>query len=110
MENINTQRQLAALRLVAKIARLNPSLGLGLLSDNILLLQKLAKSLRNRYEAECNHAWASGEKWDKATRKKEDKAIELAKTLGITLEIQSDPRGWPFIFSCDGGKEIGRLG
>lgn len=60
-------------------------------------LAKMAGNLHKRYENACNYEWASGEKYDRATERLEQKAFKLAEKLGVKLELQTDPRGWPFI-------------
>lgn len=61
----------------------------------LMKLQKLAISLQHRYEAACSYEWACTEAYEKRTERLETKAGELAKTLGLSLEHQRDPRGWP---------------
>lgn len=71
-------------------------------------LAKMAGNLHKRYENACCYPWASGEKYERATERLEQKAFELAERLGIKLELQTDPRGWPFIVTI--GKNTIRLG
>jgi hypothetical protein len=81
-------------------------------------LAKIASQLHKRYEAACSYEWANTEKYERRTENLEGKAREIADKLGVFLEHQRDPRGWPIILyftpvGPDGtgrnADEIGRL-
>ena len=65
--------------------------------QNVAKLGKLASSLHKRYEAACSYQYANTDAYRTRTANLEKKAMEIAKELGVTLELQTDPRGWPFI-------------
>lgn len=111
MTSLAQARNEAGLELAAAIARyqIYPSnLTVTHIACGISKLQQLAKSLHNRYEAQCGYEWANTEKYQRRTKNMENNAQEIAKELFVELEIQTDPRSWPFIFTI-GSTEI-RLG
>ena len=93
---MKTYQTEALLTLVANVAR-NGGKPLHDITIGCSKLQKLASSLRKRYEAACSYEWACTTEYERRTDKLELKAQTLAKDLGVFLEIQRDPRGWPFI-------------
>jgi len=101
-----TQSTLIMLRLAALIARQNPTLNAQTIADNVLLLQRIAKALRQRYENGCNYQWANTEKYYKATEKKEAKAQAIADFLGVKIEFQGDPRGLPIEVKLNDGVSV----
>lgn len=87
----------AMLDVTAQIVRHNPKLNILDITYGVQELAKLAKTLHGRYTNACNHAWASGDVYEKRTAKLEAKAIGLGDGLGIKIECQRDPRGTPLI-------------
>src|ERR1700761_5474965 len=68
-----------------------------MLAGKVHQLVKLARGLHKRYEAACSYQWATTEKYSKRTGTMEHEAMHLAMDLGLEIEFQSDPRGWPVI-------------
>lgn len=101
-----TLSTLIMLRLAAMIARQNPTLNAQTIADNVLLLQRIAKVLRQRYENGCNYAWANTDKYYKSTEKKESRALAIADTLGIKIQFQGDPRGASLEVKLNDGASI----
>ena len=96
----------------ARIAAECPELSPHRIATTVRDLQKLAASLRKRYEAACSYEWANTPAYERRTERMEAKAAEFApfNTMGrLTVEHQRDPRGWPLILKLR-GVEIGRLG
>jgi hypothetical protein len=64
-------------------------------------LQRVAVSLHHRYEAACNGIGDGSEEvtqaFDRRTEKLEWKAGQLGEEIGLTIDHQRDPRGWPLI-------------
>lgn len=63
------------------------------IARNLGKLQKLAVSLRKRYENMCNYQWASGDVFEAHTSRLEKRVIELSAELGVKSDAQRDPRG-----------------
>lgn len=99
MTTINQQRIEAQLLLVGDIMRTNDQ---AILNHVVQVVQKLAsaaKSLHRRYEASCSYPWANTDAYEAKTERMEENAVSLAAELGLTLWLQRDPRGWPFIIN-----------
>lgn len=96
---MNTEGHLAALDLAAKIARTVPpkTIQTSDIGYNVSKLSRLAVSLHKRYEAACNYPHAATEVYENTTKSLEARALEVARKLGIKLEFNRDPRGWPFL-------------
>lgn len=105
---MNSHQIEAMLTLTAEIARLKQDTKLYEIPRGVAKLQRLAASLHKRYEAACSYEWANTEAYEKRTDQLEKKALMLAAELCVGLEIQRDPRGWPFIFNT--GERETRLG
>lgn len=97
MRNINHERIKAQLELTGDIMRSNAEAKLYDVVRNVQELATLAKSLHRRYEAACSYKWANTDKYRKCTENMENNAVKLASDIGLTLGLQTDPRGWPFI-------------
>lgn len=98
----------AMLTLAVLITRHQPLINPHLICMIVAKLQRLAVSLRKRYEASCSYEWACTEAYETQTGKLEARAMSLVAELGVKLELQRDPRGWPMIFTVAGREE--RLG
>jgi hypothetical protein len=96
------QSQENLMRLCAEITRARPHIAAHSIPVVLMKLQRLASSLHNRYTAACNHAWATTEAYGARTEVLEGKAAELGESLGVAIEHQRDPRGWPLIVKFDG--------
>lgn len=105
---MNKHQLEAVCTLIAEVARYSSTVKTYDIPRNFIKLQKLASSLHKRYEAACSYEWTDTEAYRARTEALENKALRLAEDLGIGLEIQGDPRGWPFIVRV-GGAET-RLG
>lgn len=77
------------------------------ISRNLVKLQKLATTLRKRYENERIYAWARSDEFLKVNLAHENKAIELARELGLQLRVQKSA-DWPFVIEV--GKREERIG
>jgi hypothetical protein len=110
MSSIKEARAKAAFTLTAAIARAHPDLSAARIGAAIYDLQRAAVSLHRRYEAACSYQWANTDAYERRTEKLETFAAKRAQgVVGLTVEHQRDPRGWPIIVKLD-GVEIGRLG
>lgn len=67
------------------------------IASGVAELARIAGSLHKRYENACSYQWANEPAYEKRTANLEAKAAKVAKGLGIELELQTDPRGWPLI-------------
>lgn len=75
-------------------------LGRSVIASGVVELQGIASALHRRYEEACNTQLTEAQ--EKATARMETNAFTLCEKLGIKLEINRDPRGWPLI--CRIGK------
>jgi hypothetical protein len=97
MTSVSEARMKAHLDLTGDIMRTNAEAKLYNVTHTVLELGKLAKSLHKRYENACNYQWATTDKYERATERMEEKAVKLGQAIGITIDLQRDPRGWPLI-------------
>lgn len=97
--SLNTERLDAQLELAAIIARNTDAKLYGLLGviDGVRQLAKIARSLHGRYEAACSYEWANTPAYERRTERLEVHAAQIGEALGVTVEHQRDPRGWPVI-------------
>lgn len=100
MESVNEQRAISQLNLVAEIVRTNEAAKIYNVTRNVHTLAKLAKSLHKRYENMCNFSWANESKYERRTITLEGQAVILADEIGVKIEFQRDPRGWPLIIKA----------
>ena len=70
----------------------------------LMKLQKIAVSLHKRYEADCSYQWADTDAYRARTERLEFKAGELVEALGLKIQHQRDPRGWPLILNVAGAE------
>lgn len=78
-----------------KLGQFYPHRQARLLSTNLCKLAKLARSLRKRYENDCNYQWADTDEYRARTAELQKKTIELGYEIGVKVEHQQDPRGAP---------------
>ncbi len=102
MTTIREERQQTLIILARLIDEAIPS---RVVADNLIQLDKLGKTLRQRYENECSYTWANEPRYLKTTAKKEAKAKQLALELGLAMQLQTDPRGWSLVFSFNRDKD-----
>lgn len=75
------------------------------IASNVEQLVKLARSLHRRYEAMCNYQWANTEAYERRTERLEARTVAIGEAIGVTVEHQRDPRGWPLIVRVPGNPE-----
>lgn len=97
--SINTARAEAQLELAAVIARNTDAklYGTDGVIESVRKLAKIARSLQRRYEAACSYEWANTPAYERRTERLEAQAVQIGEALGVTVELQRDPRGWPLI-------------
>ncbi len=105
----NTHQIEAMLNLTAEVSRVNTKVKMYEIPRAVAKLQRIASSLHKRYEAACSYEWANTEAYEKRTERLEWKAGELAEAIGVQVEFQRDPRGWPMSIKTLGGYET-RIG
>ena len=76
------------------LARRYPDMGQFEIIDAISSFKKLAKKLHRLDENACNRELSDNEK--KQNSKAETAVAELAKQFNATVEMNGDPRGYPF--------------
>ncbi len=102
------QSTLAMMELAALVMQDVPGSKLYQVIDAVYDLQRLARSLHRRYEAQCSYQWADTAAYSTRTDNMEAKAVKIGAEIGIAVELQRDPRGWPVIVKI-AGREV-RLG
>lgn len=102
MATIKEEKALAALTLAAHCTTLT-DLAPHIIARHVQELQKIASSLHKRYEAACSYSYADTDAYRKRTLNLERKALDPAEALGLYVEYQTDPRGWPLILSSGSG-------
>ena len=90
---MNKQQTENLLYVVALCAQRLPDTAPLRIARDLAKLQRLAVTLRKRYEAECSYGWANAEKYTRDTERHEVKAVVIASSLGLKTELQRDPRG-----------------
>ena len=90
------------LTLVGAIIKAKPDLSPVAVSRNIAKLNRLAVTLRKRYENGLNEAWACDPEYERETDHHEAKAKELANELGLALRVNDDPNGAALALTVNG--------
>ena len=75
-----------------------------LVARNLAKLQRIAVSLRKRYEAACSYQWADNDAYRARTASLQQKAVMLGQEIGLDIKHQEDPRGAPLSFTLRGGE------
>jgi hypothetical protein len=79
----------------AIIARHNKKLGPSQIASRVVDIDSIGRTLHKLYEDDCN--LDTSPRREKREKKLEEKVTSIAKELGVTVEFQGDPRGWPLI-------------
>ena len=99
----NTREKIeAGLSLAAHCASL-VNLPSHVIAHHVFSLMKIAAQLHKRYEAACSYQWSDTTTYRKHTLNLEREALEHGEALGLYVEYQTDPRGWPLILSSGSG-------
>lgn len=78
------KQQVQNLLLVAvSVAQKRPHVAPGNIATNLGKLQRLAVSLKKRWETTAEYEWAQTADYAKQTRKLEDKVTELGDAIGV---------------------------
>lgn len=99
---------IASLEVAVTLGREHPDLTAYRIAAAVHDLARLGRQLHRRYEASCSYEWACTDRYERQTERLEAKVSERAKAVGIAVELQRDPRGWPLILRIAGQEH--RLG
>jgi hypothetical protein len=61
--------------------------------EDLRTLAGMGEKLRQRYENSCNYQWATTDSYSARTEEAEQVAVKFASHLGLTVYLQTDPRG-----------------
>lgn len=100
--------EIVRLEVAALLGREKPDLSAYRIAKAVHDLARLGRQLHRRYEASCSYAWADTERYQRQTDRLEVRARRCAEEIGLDLEFQRDPRGWPLIVKF--GDQEHRLG
>jgi hypothetical protein len=73
---------------------------------NVVRLQALGRVLRKRFEAICSYEWANTEAYGRRTDTAVKAALQLVFTLGLTCDVNRDPRGPALKLKTREGREF----
>lgn len=68
-------------------------------------LARRGERLRRRWENECSYEWACTPEYERGTERAEEILRAEAARLGLTLYLQTDPRGAP-VYVCGPAGEM----
>lgn len=61
--------------------------------DILRTLAKLGEKLQQRYANSCSYEWACTESYERNTERAEARIREICQASGLSLYLQTDPRG-----------------
>lgn len=120
---MKTNTTLTLATLAARLAQAQPDKLPRDIAMTIVLANKQAKTLRKRWENQCNYEWACTPKYEAATEKLEQRLVKVLTSAGFTqaaantidnaraaisplaFALQADPRGLPVILNIAGNCE-----